>query len=159
MSLNSWPISVWKWKSLSHVQLLAPPLRCHARLLCPWDSPGKNTGVSSLPFSRRSSQPRDWTRVSCITGGLFTNWATREAHIQIRHTAIPTDEAEPHPNVERVLCQIIGCEKKVLYSMVTCFQLSSVMSDSLQSHGLQHARPPYPSPTPGACSNSCPLSQ
>ena len=30
------------------------------------------------------------------------------------------------------------------------------MSDSLQPHGLQHARPPCPSPTPGACSNSCP---
>ena len=35
----------------------------------------------------------------------------------------------------------------------------SVMSDSLRPHGLQHARPPCPSPTPGACSNSCPLSQ
>ena len=34
----------------------------------------------------------------------------------------------------------------------------SVVSDSLQPHGLQHARPPCPSPTPGACSNSCPLS-
>ena len=33
------------------------------------------------------------------------------------------------------------------------------MSDSLQPHGLQHTRPPCPSPTPGACSNSCPLSQ
>ena len=27
---------------------------------------------------------------------------------------------------------------------------------SLQPHGLQHARPPHPLPTPGACSNSCP---
>ena len=26
-----------------------------------------------------SSQPRDQTRVSCIAGGFFTNWATREA--------------------------------------------------------------------------------
>ena len=34
-----------------------------------------------------------------------------------------------------------------------------VVSDSLQPHGLQHARPPCPSPTPGACSNSCPLSR
>ena len=34
----------------------------------------------------------------------------------------------------------------------------SVMLDSLQSHGLQHARLPFPSPSPGACSNSCPLS-
>ena len=33
------------------------------------------------------------------------------------------------------------------------------MSNSLQPHGLQHARPPCPSPSPGACSNSCPLNQ
>ena len=35
----------------------------------------------------------------------------------------------------------------------------SVMFYSLQPYGLQHARPPCPSPSPGACSNSCPLSQ
>ena len=33
------------------------------------------------------------------------------------------------------------------------------MSDSLRPHGLQHARPPCPSPTPGVYSNSCPLNQ
>jgi len=36
---------------------------------------------------------------------------------------------------------------------------SSVMSDSLWPHGLQHIRFPCPSPSPGACSNSCPLCQ
>ena len=35
----------------------------------------------------------------------------------------------------------------------------SVVSDSLRPHGLQHARPPCPSPTCRAFSNSCPLSQ
>ena len=35
----------------------------------------------------------------------------------------------------------------------------SVVSDSLWPHGLQHARPPCPSPSPGVYSNSCPLSQ
>ena len=33
------------------------------------------------------------------------------------------------------------------------------MSDSLKPHGLQHARPPCPSPTPWIYSNSCPLIQ
>ena len=33
------------------------------------------------------------------------------------------------------------------------------MFDSLRPHGLQHARPLCPSPTPGVYSNSCPLSQ
>ena len=35
----------------------------------------------------------------------------------------------------------------------------SVVSDSLRPHELQHARLPCPSPIPGACLNSCPLSQ
>jgi len=30
----------------------------------------------AIPFSRRSSWPRDWTWVSCIPGGFFTIWAT-----------------------------------------------------------------------------------
>ena len=39
----------------------------------------KNTRVNSLsPYSRRSSQARNWTRVPCIAGGFSTNWATRD---------------------------------------------------------------------------------
>ena len=33
----------------------------------------------AFPFSRGSSQPRDWTQVSCIAGRFFTSWSTREA--------------------------------------------------------------------------------
>ena len=40
-------------------------------------------------------------------------------------------------------------------AVVSCL----IMPDSLRPHGLQHARLPCPSPSPGACSNSCPLSQ
>ena len=50
-----------------------------ARLLCPWDSPGQNTGVGCPTASRGSSQPRDQTGVSyisCIVGGFFNHWAT-----------------------------------------------------------------------------------
>ena len=46
---------------------------------------------------------------------------------------------------------IIRNKAKLLFS-------HSTMSNSLQPHGLQHARLPCPSPSPGACSNSCPLS-
>ena len=38
-------------------------------------------------------------------------------------------------------------------------QFSSVVSDSLWPHELQHARPPCPSPTPGVHPNPCPLSR
>ena len=33
----------------------------------------------AFPFSRGSSQPRDWTQISCITDVFFTSWAIREA--------------------------------------------------------------------------------
>ena len=51
------------------------------------------------------------------------------------------------------------------FSAFSCFlpvsvQFSrSVVSDSLQPHESQHARPPCPSPTPGVHSDSCPSSQ
>ena len=62
------------WKLLSHVRLYDPvDYSVHgilqARIL-EW--------VAFL-FSRGSPQPRDWTQVSCIAGGFFTVWATREA--------------------------------------------------------------------------------
>ena len=53
--------------------------------------------------------------------------------------------------------QIVGRSR---YGNFSSVQFScSVMSNSLLPHGLQHAGFPCPSPTPGACSNSCPLSQ
>ena len=54
---------------------------------------------------------------------------------------------------------IIYFLSNLFYLSTKQFQFShSVVSDSLQPHGLQHTRPPCPSPTPGACSNSCPSS-
>ena len=45
------------------------------------------------------------------------------------------------------------------WGCVIVLVVQSVISDSLWPHGLQQARLPCPSPPPGACSNSCPLSQ
>ena len=48
------------------------------------------------------------------------------------------------------------------FPMRQLFALVSSVAQScltLRPHGLQHARPPYPSPTPGVYSNSCPLSR
>ena len=36
-------------------------------------------GWVDIPFSRGSSQPKDWTHISCIAGRFFTIWDTREA--------------------------------------------------------------------------------
>ena len=54
------------------------------RLLCPWDSPGKNIEVGFIPSSRGSSWPRKWTYISCVSdiaSRFFTHWATWEAQI------------------------------------------------------------------------------
>ena len=41
----------------------------------------------AITFSRGSFWVRDWTWISCIAGGFFTIWATREApHINISYT-------------------------------------------------------------------------
>ena len=59
--------------------------------------------------------------------------------------------------------QIFFIKEKILYAILlilSSVQFShSVLSDSLQPHGLQHARPPCPLPTPEIYLNSCPLSQ
>ena len=63
----------WKWKLLSRVRLLATPWIVHgilqARIL-EW---------VAFPFSRGSSQPRDQTQVSGMTGRFFISWAAKEA--------------------------------------------------------------------------------
>ena len=59
-------------------------------------------------------------------------------------------------------CGAGGCLSHSLYPssvhFSSVFESCPVMSDSLWPHGLQHARLPCPSLTPGAYSNSCPLS-
>ena len=61
-----------KVKSLSRVRLFATP----------WIVPGilqaRILEWVAIPFSRGSSQPRDWTQVSRIVDRCFTVWATRE---------------------------------------------------------------------------------
>ena len=48
----------------------------------------------------------------------------------------------------------------LFFTVFSSVQFShSVVSDSLQPHESQHARPPCPSPTPGIHSNSCPSSR
>ena len=66
----------------------------------------------------------------------------------------------------RHIQEFLWLDLDLLFKLVTFFFLTSyiqfspsVMSDSLRPHELQHTRPPYPSPTPGVYSNSCPSSR
>ena len=53
----------------------------------------------------------------------------------------------------------LAANGNILFSFTTVQFRCSVLSDSLRPHGLQHTRPPCPSPALGDCSNSCPSSQ
>ena len=74
--------------------ILRPPLPSTVLpvTLSLWFLKPKNTGVGSLshPFSSRSSWPRNQTRVSCIVGMFFTNWAIREAHKTFTSASLTT---------------------------------------------------------------------
>ena len=53
----------------------------------------------------------------------------------------------------------LPCSLSYLWTFSVAQFSRSVMSNSFRPHGLQHARLPCPSLSPGVCSNSCPLNQ
>ena len=52
-----------------------------------------------------------------------------------------------------------GRHLPITWNLLLLLFSCSIVSDSFWPHGLQHARLPCPSPSPGSCSNSCPLNQ
>ena len=83
-----------KWVSVTHP---SPTLLPHGpqstRLLCPWNFPGKNTGVGghSLLQGILSTQGLNLGLLHC--GGFFTGSATREAQRKHHLEAFPTKES------------------------------------------------------------------
>ena len=53
---------------------------------------------------------------------------------------------------------LLRIEQRFYFSVLLLFSLQ-VVSNCSPPHGLQHARLPCPSPSPGVCPSSCPLSQ
>ena len=52
-------------------------------LYSPWDSPGQNPGVGSLSLLQGIFTTHGLTQVSCIAGGFFTSWTTRETYTKL----------------------------------------------------------------------------
>ena len=65
------------------------------------------------------------------------------------------EESHAQKKLHLLFFSSLGGEGRVYYLLLFS---RSVLSNSLQPHGLQHARLPYPLPSSGVCSNSCPLS-
>ena len=148
---------------LSH-SVMSNSLRPHglqsARLLCPRNSPGKNTRMGchallqgifptqgpnpcllhcrqilyqlnhqrstrilewlAYPFSRESSQPRNWIRVSCIAARFFTSWATREARCFIQFSSV----TQPCPT----LWDPMNCSTQASLSITNSWSSPKLMS-------------------------------
>ena len=144
------------------------------RLRHPWDSPGKNTGVGChLLFQCRKVKVKLLSRVWLLS----TPWTaayqsppsmgfSRQEYwsglpvpsLDLKYYITPFLDLY-YPEHFRIIEKIEVSIIKDL-RLVTSVQFSrSVMSDSLRSHALQHARPLCPSPTPGVHPDSRPLSQ
>ena len=67
-------------QALNFVQLFTAPWAVARQTpLCPWDFPGKNTGVGCHFLLQGIFPPKDQTRISCIGRRILYHWATWEA--------------------------------------------------------------------------------
>ena len=85
-----------------------------------------------------------------------------ETKWDVRKTCKRSEKMSIKPNCQTAMPEIliVVCNPRIhifLYMLLLLFS-HSVVSNSLRPHGLQLARLPCPSPSPGVCSNSCPFS-
>ena len=89
--------------SISRVQLFGTPWAvAHQAPLSMGFSRQEYWSGLPVPSSRGSSQPRDWTQVSCIAGRFFTLWATREGQKHWSGWPTPSPGDLPSPGIEPV---------------------------------------------------------
>ena len=133
-------------QSLSHWTTRVNITSCvHAQLLSvvqlfatPW------TAAQQAPLSMGFSRQENWRGCHAFLQGIFLIQGLNPSLLCLLHRQVGflplAPSGKPH------------ITSSVKFSR-------SVLSNSLQPHGLQDTRLPCPSPTPRACSNSCPLSQ
>ena len=75
-----------------------PGLMCCKRILYHLSHQGSPWILEwvAYPFSRGFSWPRNWSRGSCITGGFFISWATKEAIHTHTHTHTQSNQFAVH---------------------------------------------------------------
>ena len=83
----------------------------------------------------------------------------KEGYFQVISVLGPEQTLMPkRKNTNGIVC-VCRWSWRVIHGFGLLLFNHSVVSSSLQPHGLQHARLTCPLPTPGACPNSCPLSR
>ena len=111
--------------------------------------------MACISYSRASSQPRGQTCVSYISciGRQILYHCTTSRFIAGLFTIVKIWKQFMSPSMDEWI-------KKMWYKYTIEYSVefsSSVVSDILQPHGLQQARPHCPSQSPRACSNLWPL--
>jgi len=137
-------------QSLS-LTLVQPHRLQPARLLCSWDSPGENMEWVAISSSRASSQPRDWTHVSCIAGRFFPTepqgnpsafcihpkflsqevWPLAYGSLHLNPLNLWVPEKCPFVGLRLCWCRVVKYKYRIEGSCSTGWSLGSVIGDRL----------------------------
>ena len=117
----------------------ATPWTLHGLYLCPWNSPGQNTGVSC----------------HALLQGIFPTQGSNPGLLHCRQMLYHLG----HQGSQNHVSPLLRTTPAPGFQFSSVQFSHSVMSDSLRPHDLQHTRPPCPSPTPQVYPNSRPLSR
>ena len=108
----------------------------------------------------------DWLDLLAVQGTLKSPLQHHSSKASIlQHSAFfMVQLSNPYMTTRKTIAltqwTFVGKIMSLLFNMLSLVQFSRlVVSDSLRPHELQHAWPPYPSPTPRVHSDSHPLSQ
>ena len=118
---------------------LLPHVLWPARLLCPWNSPSKNTGMGCYALLQGNlPDPGKEPRSPALAGRFFTFWATREARKAQCQDPIPTSCPRPllwfHPHRGPCACLSLWTQPTLCYVHGQGFQvLSSALPEALSS--------------------------
>ena len=152
-------------RNLSHGKEIAKPdpcsVYCASLLSRVWFFVTPWTVACQAPLSMGIFLARYWrnTGLPCPPPGDLPNPGIEPRSPTLQANSL-SSEPPGKPKLIPGWCQLLAPHLEKQFPHVSSAQFSlSVMSNSLQPHGLQQARLPCPSPTPGACSNSCSSSQ
>ena len=136
---------------VSRVRLFETPWTVATRLLCLWNSPGKNTGVGSHSFLQGIFPTRDGTQVSCIAGRFFTVWASREGTRRVNKIVVFMEKTRRGTTlwvraIHMYTVNLLNYFCSFIYEFNFCFYQICVLEQILQKSLYDKSRSRHPNP-------------